>query len=89
MFGLLMIFGQLWAEPWYGKNSSLMQRLTAGPYHVKLPRRSLLSVSGTIAWQVQMRAALNLGDEPQRASRRHHQTDRVGADDALPLAALH
>ena len=35
-----------------------------------------------------MRATLNLGNKPQRASRRHDQTERVGADDALPLAAL-
>jgi len=36
MFRLLMIFGQSWAEPWYGKNSGLVQGLTTGPHHIQL-----------------------------------------------------
>jgi hypothetical protein len=28
MFGLLVIFGPLWGEPWYGKNASLMEGFT-------------------------------------------------------------
>ena len=31
-----MIFSQIWAEPWYGKNSGLMQGLTTGPYPIEL-----------------------------------------------------
>jgi hypothetical protein len=34
MCGLLRIFGQLWAEPWYGNNSSVLQGLTTGPHRV-------------------------------------------------------
>jgi hypothetical protein len=65
-----------------------MQGLTAGPYHVKLTRRHLLSVPGPIALQVQTRTALDLVDKLERARRRHDQTERVDADKALPLAAL-
>jgi hypothetical protein len=25
MFGLLVIFGQLWGEPWYGKKAGLIE----------------------------------------------------------------
>jgi len=49
MFGLLMIFGQLRAEPWYGKNVGLMQDLTTDPYHIQLTWCHLLSVPGLIA----------------------------------------
>ena len=88
MFGLLMIFGQIRGEPWYGNNSGVIQGLTTGPHHVKLAGSDFLSVPRPIAAQIERRAALDLVDKPQRACRRHDQTERVGADDALPLTAL-
>ena len=88
MVGLLMIFGQIWGEPWYGKNSGLVQGLTTGPHHVELAGGNFLSVPGPIAAQIERRAALDLVEKPQSACRRHDETERVGADDALPLAAL-
>jgi len=36
MFGLLVIFGQAWGEPWYGKNSGFIEGCTTGPHHVQL-----------------------------------------------------
>jgi hypothetical protein len=33
-------------------------------------------------------AVFDLVDKPQGACRRHDQTERIGADDALPLPAL-
>lgn len=88
MCGLLMIFGQLWAEPWYGNNSSFLQGLTTGPYHIELTGGSLLPVPWSIAAEIQTRAAIDLVDEPQRASCGHDQTECVGPDEALPFAAL-
>ena len=66
-----MIFGQIRDEPWYGNNSGLMQGLTTGPHHVELTGRHLLSVPGSVAAQIHTRAALNLVNKPQRASRGH------------------
>jgi hypothetical protein len=88
MFGLLMIFGQIRAEPWYGKNSGHMQGLTTGPHHIQLTGRHLLSVPGPIAAQWHIRTAFNLVHKPQRACRSHGQTQRVGPHDALPSATL-
>src|SRR5919197_4203408 len=88
MFGLLMIFGQIRAEAWYGKNAGLMESLPTGLRHVELTWRHLLSVPRPIAAQRYSRAALNLVDKPQRACRCHDQTKRVGAEDALPRATL-
>ena len=88
MCGLLLIFGEIWDEPWYGKNAGLMERLPTGFRHVELTGCHFLSVPGPVAAQRHLRAALHLCNEPQRACRRHDQTQRVGADDALPLATL-
>src|SRR4051794_30412385 len=88
MFGLLVIFGQVWGEPWYRKNSGFIEGFTTGPHHVQLTGGYLLSVPRPIAAQMERRAALNLADKPQCACRCHDQTERVGTDDALPLTAL-
>ena len=61
MFGLLVIFGQLWGEPWYGKNAGLMEGLPTGPHHVELTGGYFLSVPGPIAAQWHVRAATPLG----------------------------
>ena len=88
MFGLLIIFGQLWGEPWYGKNAGLMEGLPTGFRHVELTWRYFLSVPGPVATQRHRRATIHVRNEPQCACRCHDQTKRVGADDALPLATL-
>ena len=88
MFRPLMIFGQSWGEPWYGNNAGLVQGLTTGPHHIQLTGGDFLSVPGPIAAQIERRATLDLVEKPQRACRRHDQTERMGADDALPLTAL-
>ena len=88
MFGLLVIFSQLWGEPWYGKNTGLMEGLPTGLRDVELTGCNFLSVPGPVAAQGHTRAPIHVGNEPQRACRRHDQTQRVGADDALPLATL-
>jgi len=88
MFGLLMIFGQIRAEPWYGKNSPFLQGLTTGPYHVEVAGSHLLSVPRPIAAQRERHAAFDLVDTPQGARSRHDQTKRVGAYDAWSLATL-
>ena len=88
MFRLLMIFGQSWGEPWYGKNSSLVQSLTTGPHHIQLTGGYFLSVPGPIATQIERRATLDLVKKPQGACRGHNETECIGADDALPLPAL-
>ena len=82
-----MIFGQSWDEPWYGKNSGVVQRLAAGPDDVELAGGHFLAVPGTIAAQIE-RVPLVLVHKPQRACGRQDQTQRVGADHPLPLAAL-
>ena len=88
MFGLLVIFGQLWGEPWYGKNASLLEGFTASPHHVQLTGGAFLPVPGPVAGQIERRAALDLVDKPQGACRHHDQTERIGTDEALPLPAL-
>jgi hypothetical protein len=88
VFGLLVIFGQFWGEPWYGKNAGLMKGLPTGLHYVQLTWCYLLSVPGPIATQRHSGAVLNLLDEPQRAGSRHDQTQRVGTEDALVLATL-
>src|ERR1700739_5145513 len=88
MFGLLVIFGELWDEPWYGKNTSLLEGLPTGLRDVELTGGYFLSVPGPVAAQRHPCAAINVGNEPQRAGRRQDHTQRVGTDDALPLAAL-
>ena len=88
MFGLLVIFGQIWGEPWYGKNSRFLKGLTTGPHDVKLAGSNLLSVPRPVVAQRERHAVFDLVDKPQRACRRHDQTERIGADDTLPLPAL-
>src|SRR5262245_2568393 len=88
MFGLLVIFGQLWDEPWYGKNTSLMEGLPTGLHDVELTGGYFLSVPAPVAAQRYTRAAINVGNEPQRPGRRQDHTQRVGTNAALPLAAL-
>src|SRR5918996_1705188 len=88
MFGLLMIFGQIWGKPWYGKNSSLVQSLTTGPHHIQLAGSNLVPIPRPIAAQIHTRTALDLVEKPQRAGRRHDQPKRIGTDDALPFATL-
>jgi len=62
MFGLLVIFGQVWGEPWYGKNAGLMEGLPTGLRYVQLTWCYFLSVPGPIAAQMHSCAALNLLD---------------------------
>ena len=88
MFGLLIIFGQIRGEPWYGHNSGVIQGLTTGPYHIELAGSNLLSVPRPVVAQRERHATFDLVDKPQRACRRHDQTERIGADDALPFSAL-
>lgn len=88
MCRLLMIFGQSGGEPWDGKNAGLVQGLTAGPHHIQLTGGSFLSVPGPIAAQIARRAPLDVVDTPQGACGRHDETERMGADEALPLPAL-
>src|SRR4030095_4244049 len=74
--------------PGYGKNAGLVQGLTTGPHHIQLTGSYFLSVPGPIAAQIERRATLDLVDKPQGAGRHHDQTERMSADDALPLTAL-
>ena len=88
MFGLLIIFGQLWGEPWYGKNAGLMEGLPTGLCNVELTGRRFLSVPGPVSAQRHTRAAINLVEKPQRACRGQDQTQRVCPDDTLAFPAL-
>jgi hypothetical protein len=88
MFGLLVIFGQIWGEPWNGKNSCFLKGFTTGPHHIQLTRGDFLPVPGPIVAQWQRRARLDLVDKPQRACRRQGQTQCVRPHDALPFAAV-
>src|SRR2546426_7252559 len=83
-----MIFDQIRGKPWYGKNAGLLQGLTTSPYHIKLTGGYFLSVPGPIVAQCRARAVLHLVEKPQCARRGHDETERVGAEDALPLTAL-
>ena len=74
MFGLLIIFGQLWGEPWYGKNTGLMEGLPAGLRDVELTGRYFLSVPRPVAPQRHLHLAIHVGNEPQRACRSQDQT---------------
>ena len=51
MFGLLVIFGQLWGKPWYGENTGLMEGLPTGLRDVELTGGRFLSVPGPVAAQ--------------------------------------
>ena len=88
MLRLLMVFGQIRGEPWYGKNAGRMERLPTGFRHIELAGRHFLSVPGPVAAQGHLCAAIHVRNEPQRACRGHDQTKRVGAYNRLPLATL-
>src|SRR4029450_4454215 len=83
-----MIFGQSEGEPWYGKNAGLVQGPPTGFRHVELTGGHFLSIPRPIVTQMERRATLDLVDKPQGTCRRHDQTERIGADNALPLPAL-
>src|SRR5215471_10056427 len=88
MFRLLMIVGQLWGEPWEGKNARFLQGLPTGPPHILWTGGDFLPVPGPRGTQLVGRATHAVVDTPQRACRRHDQPARMGADDAVPRAAL-
>ena len=88
MFGLLIIFGHLWGEPWYGKNTGLMEGLPTGLRDVELTGCRFLSVPGPVAAQRHTRAAIHLVDTPQRACRGQDQPQRVCPHDALAFPTL-
>jgi hypothetical protein len=83
-----MIFCQSWGKPGYGTNAGLVQGLTPGPHHIQWTGRYFLSVPGPLAAPLERRATLDLVDQPQGAGRHPDQTERMSADDALPLTAL-
>src|SRR5512134_799978 len=88
MCGLLVIFGHLWGEPWYGKNASLMEGLPTGLRHVELTGRRFLSVPGPVAAQRHPRGAINVGHEPPCTCRGQDHAQCVGPDDALAFPTL-
>ena len=56
--------------------------------HVELTWCHFLSVPGPVAAQGHRRAAIHVRNEPQRACCGQNQTERVGTENTLPLAAL-
>ena len=88
MFRLFVTFSKIRSEPWYGKNAGLVEGLPTGLRHVELTRRHFLPIPGPVVAQRHTYATLNVSNEPQRACRCQDHTQRVGPDDALPLAAL-
>src|SRR5215467_9735338 len=65
-----------------------MESLPACFRHVEWTWGHCLSVPGPVAAQRDLRAAIHLGNEPQRAGRCQDHTERVGAYNTLPLAAV-
>jgi hypothetical protein len=88
MCELLVIFGQFWGEPWYGKNASLMESLPTGLRDVELTGRHFLSIPGLVAPQRPLPTTVHVGYEPQCARRGQDQTQRMRANDALPFTTL-
>src|SRR5262245_50070140 len=88
MFRLLLIVGPFRDEPWYGQKAGLMAGLPTGVCHVELTGCYFLSVPRPVATQRHGRAAIHVRHATQRACRRHDQTERVGTDNTLALAAL-
>jgi hypothetical protein len=88
MFRFLLICGQIWAEPWSGKNTGLMEGLSTGLRDVELTGRHLLSVPGPVAAQEYRWVAIYVHNKPERACGCQHQTQRVRPQDALPFATL-
>ena len=86
MFRLLMIFGRIKAEPWYGKNAGPMQGLSTGLRDVELTGRHLLSVPGPVAAQAHRWVAIHVRNKPERACCCQYQTQRVRPQDAFPFA---
>jgi hypothetical protein len=83
-----MIVGQRWGAPWDGNKPGLVQGLTTGPPHLQLTGGNFLSVPGPLVTQMACGATLDLLDTPPGAGRRHDQTTRLGAADAVPRPAL-
>src|SRR3954471_12029469 len=79
---------KIWGEPWYGKNSGLVQHLAARPANIELAGSFLVTVPGPIALQVEGLCPACLLHEPQRAGRRQDQAQRIGPYHPLDLAAL-
>ena len=88
MFGLLVIVGQLWGEPWYGKHTGLIEGLPTGLRDGELAGGSFLSVPGPVAAQRHTCATLHGGNAPPRACCHPAHTQCVGADAAVPRAPL-
>ena len=77
MFGLLSMFGQFWGEPWYGKDTGLLEGLPTVLRYVKLTGGHFLSIPGPVAAQRHTCATIDLVDTPQRACCGQDQTQRV------------
>src|SRR5919198_2860722 len=88
MVRLLMIFGQIWDEPWYGKNPRLVQGFATGPDDVEMTGGAFVPVPGAIATEIQRVSLVGVFQEPQCARGGHHQAKRVGPDKTRDLAAL-
>jgi hypothetical protein len=89
MFGLLIIFSQLWGEPWDGTKARLLEGRTAGPHHGTWAWGSLLPVPGPRAAQRPLRRALlSTVDAPQSACRGEDHTSGVRPDAAFSCATL-
>ena len=83
-----VIYGKSWGEPWYGKNSGVLQRLAAGPDDVELAGGALLAIPGARALEVEGGRAAGLLHKPQRAGGRQDEAQGIGPDHPLVLAAL-
>ena len=71
-----------------GKIPASWRASRAGLRDVELTGRHFLSVPGPVAAQRHPHATIHAGNKPQRACRSQDQTQRIGPDDALPLATL-
>jgi hypothetical protein len=84
----LLIYGKSWGEPWYGKNSSLLQRLAAGPDDVELAGGAFLAVPGARELEIAGTGLAGLCHKPQRTRGRQEEAQGVGPDHPFVLAAL-
>src|SRR5919199_3062983 len=88
MFGLFVIFGPLWGEPWEGKKAGLLEGLPTGLRAIAWTGGRLLSVPGPRAAPRPPRAAINLGEKPPRACCGQEQTPRVCPDAVVACTTL-
>lgn len=88
MVPLLMIFGTIWGNPWYGENARLMQGFSPGQGHGELAGGALLPVPGSITPEIQPVRLVSLVEKPERPRGGHHEAKGVGPDKALDLPAL-